>query len=275
MSKVYRASRYGKGSDDYINCPMNREEYHRFFNELISAKTAELKGFEKTAIFEGCMPIEIMAGRGEDTIRFGPMKPVGLPDPSTGREPYAVVQLRTEDAAGTLYNLVGFQTNLKFGEQKRVFSLIPGLENADFVRYGVMHRNTFINSPGLLDATYRMIKKPEIYFAGQITGVEGYVESASSGLTAGINAAIRNKNPGDGVVFPPNTAIGALSEYVSSSASRNFQPMNVNFGIFKDIDIPKVKSKKDRNAAIAEQSLKTVAILADRLKPRRGAARRF
>ena len=270
MNKVYRASRYGKGSDDYINCPMNQDEYIRFHTELVKAMTIELKGFEKSGVFEGCMPVEVMAGRGVDTLRFGPMKPVGLPDPKTGKEPYAVVQLRTENAGFTLFNLVGFQTNLKFGEQKRVFGLIPGLENAEFMRYGVMHRNTYINSPGLIDSTYRLKSNANIYFAGQITGVEGYVESASSGLTAGINTALRNRNPDNSAIFPPNTSIGALAEYVSSSESRNFQPMNVNFGIFKDINIPKVKSKKDRNSAIAEESLKIIAIMADRLKYRRG-----
>ena len=235
LEKVYRASRYGRGEDDYINCPLSRDEYLVFYHELIHAERAQINEFEDSRVFEGCMPIEIMARRGEDTIRFGPLKPVGLPDPRTGKEPYAVVQLRQDDARGTLYNLVGFQTNLKFGEQKRVFSLIPGLEQADFVRYGVMHRNTYIHSPKLLDQFYRLKNNPNIFFAGQITGVEGYLESASSGLLAGFNLArvIKGKEPVD---FTDQTAIGALAHYISGTVTKDFQPMNINFGIIAPLD---------------------------------------
>jgi methylenetetrahydrofolate--tRNA-(uracil-5-)-methyltransferase len=258
-TKIYKASRYGKGTDDYINCPMNAEEYARFYEALISAKTEPQKDFEGKNVFEGCMPIEIMAARGPETLCFGPLKPIGLNDPKTGKMPHAVVQLRMENAEGTLYNLVGFQTNLKFGEQKRVFGMIPGLENAEFVRYGVMHRNTYIQSPGLLDATYRLISNPNVYFAGQMTGVEGYIESASSGLVAGINAAIRQKVPDfAGVNFPPNTSIGALAHYISGYSGKDFQPMNVNFGIFSGIDIPRTRNKRERYAAYAESALTAI-----------------
>lgn len=234
MERAFRASRYGRGTDDYINCPMTREEYLAFFEALMKAETADIKDFEKNLVFEGCMPIEIMAARGSETLRFGPLKPVGLINPHTGIEPYAAVQLRQDNQEGTLYNIVGFQTHLKWGEQKRVFSMIPGLENAEFARYGVMHRNTFINSPKLLTPVYRFRRRDNLYFAGQITGVEGYVESTASGLVAGINAYRASVGAGD-LVFPGSTAIGALARYVSSSSIGQFQPMNINFGIMDSI----------------------------------------
>lgn len=234
MDRAFKAARYGRGSEDYINCPMNREEYETFYNALVSAELAHIKEFEKNMVFEGCMPIESMAQRGPDTMRFGPLKPVGLMDTRTNIRPYAVVQLRQDNKNGTLYNIVGFQTHLKWPEQKRVFSLIPGLEKAEFVRYGVMHRNTYINSPKLLDNTYNLKKNNSVYFAGQITGVEGYIESTSSGFLAGINAAARILDK-ERVEFPANTAIGALSNYISDPSIKNFQPMNVNFGLFSNI----------------------------------------
>ncbi|EGD46037.1 gid protein [Ruminiclostridium papyrosolvens DSM 2782] len=259
MNKAFRAARYGKGSEDYINCPMNREEYEVFYDALINAEAAEVKDFEKNMVFEGCMPIESMAYRGKDTMRFGPLKPVGLVDERTNVKSYAVVQLRQDNKNATLYNIVGFQTHLKWPEQKRVFSLIPGLENAEFVRYGVMHRNTYINSPKLLDNTYRLKNNENMYFAGQITGVEGYIESTSSGFVAGINAAAQCRG-GERIVFPPNTAIGALSNYISDGSIRNFQPMNVNFGIFSGIDemIVSIRDKKKRNMEIAKNSVNFV-----------------
>ncbi len=259
MNKAFRAARYGKGSEDYINCPMNREEYEIFYDALINAEAAEVKDFEKNMVFEGCMPIESMAYRGKDTMRFGPLKPVGLVDERTNVKSYAVVQLRQDNKNATLYNIVGFQTHLKWPEQKRVFSLIPGLENAEFVRYGVMHRNTYINSPKLLDNTYRLKNNENMYFAGQITGVEGYIESTSSGFVAGINAAAQCRG-GERIVFPPNTAIGALSNYISDGSIRNFQPMNVNFGIFNGIDemIVSIRDKKKRNMEIAKNSVNFV-----------------
>ncbi|KNY28388.1 methylenetetrahydrofolate--tRNA-(uracil(54)-C(5))-methyltransferase (FADH(2)-oxidizing) TrmFO [Pseudobacteroides cellulosolvens] len=253
MSKAFRAARYGRGTDDYINCPMNREQYEYFLNELINAQTADIKDFEKNAVFEGCMPVESMAQRGKDTLRFGPLKPVGLVDPNTGKEPYAVVQLRQDNAEGTLYNIVGFQTRLKWPEQKRVFGLIPGLENAEFVRYGVMHRNTFINSPGKLDGAYRLMEKPNLFFAGQMTGVEGYVESASSGMVAGINAALRYIGK-DVVLFPKVTALGSLSSYISNPAVKDFQPMNVNFGLMDGLDI-RIRDKRKKNFEISQRAL--------------------
>lgn len=256
MTKAFRASRYGKGTDDYINCPMDKEQYDRFYNELVKAETVPLRTFEKTILFSGCMPVESMAVYGYDALRFGPLKPVGIIDPATGAEPYAVVQLRQDNKAGTLYNLVGFQTHLKWPEQKRVFGLIPGLENAEFVRYGVMHRNTYINSPGLLDATYRMIEKPDLYFAGQITGAEGYVESASSGLVAGINAALQclGKKP---LIFPEDTAIGSLAAYVSGNSTGKFQPMNASFGL---ISTPpqRIRNKKEKYRMMAEIALERI-----------------
>lgn len=253
-SRVFRAARYGRGTADYINCPMTREEYDAFYEALINAKTAQLKEFENDKVFEGCMPVEVMAKRGAQTLTFGPLKPVGLINPKTGRDDaYAVVQLRQDNAEGTLYNLVGFQTNLKWGEQKRVFSMIPGLENAEFVKYGVMHRNTFINSPKLLDKYYRMRKYPKVFFAGQITGVEGYVESASSGIMAGYNlACILNDRP----LTEPSakTAIGSLALYISNPANTAFQPMNANFGIIEGLS-ERIRKKQERYAKIAERAL--------------------
>lgn len=256
MDIVFRASRYGKGEADYLNCPMNKEEYDKFYEALMNAETVELNDFEDDKIFEGCMPIESMAKHGKDTMRFGPLKPVGLTDPRTGKEPYAVVQLRQDNFLGTLYNMVGFQTRLKWGEQKRVFSLIPGLENAEFERYGVMHRNTFINSPKLLDAAYRMKNHPNIFFAGQITGVEGYVESTSSGLVAGINAARLFKGE-DMLIFPGTTATGALARYISSPVTGKFQPMNINFGIMDPLDV-RIRNKRERNLKLSERALEVI-----------------
>ncbi len=252
--RCYEAARYGKGTPDYINCPLNREEYEDFYNELVNAERAELhEQAEDIRVFEGCMPVEIMALRGIETLRFGPMKPRGLPDPKTGKEPCAVVQLRRDNAEGTLYNIVGFQTNLKFGEQRRVFSMIPALKNAEFVRYGVMHRNTYINSPRVLNADYSLINRPNIYFAGQITGVEGYVESASSGMVAGINAA--NAILGRGrVVFLPQTCTGALIKYITDRQNTRFQPMNANFGII-EWERKKIKNKKERYEYISSLAL--------------------
>lgn len=256
MDKAFKAARYGKGSEDYINCPMSREEYEIFYDAIVNAEAAEVKDFEKNMVFEGCMPIESMAVRGKDTMRFGPLKPVGLIDERTNIKSYAVVQLRQDNKNATMYNIVGFQTHLKWPEQKRVFRLIPGLENAEFVRYGVMHRNTYINSPRLLDNTYRLKSNGSLYFAGQITGVEGYIESTSSGFVAGINAAAQLLGK-DKVVFPSNTAIGALSNYISDESIRNFQPMNVNFGIFSGVDTS-IRDKKKRNMEIAKNSLSIV-----------------
>ncbi len=257
MDKAFRAARYGKGSEDYINCPMNSEEYDAFYDALINAELAEVKEFEKNMVFEGCMPIESMAQRGKDTMRFGPLKPVGLMDSRTKEKPHAVVQLRQDNKGGTLYNIVGFQTHLKWAEQKRVFGLIPGLEKAEFVRYGVMHRNTYINSPKLLDNTFNLRQNKSIYFAGQITGVEGYVESTASGFVAGLNAAacILDK---ERIVFPPNTAIGALSNYISDASVRNFQPMNVNFGLFNNLDTT-IRDKRKRNAEVSAKSLAEIS----------------
>ena len=234
---------------------MNKEEYEKFYNELVNAEVVTLHEFEKKEIFEGCMPIEIMAKRGIDTIRFGPLKPVGFTDPRTGNRPYAIIQLRQDNAEGTLYNMVGFQTNLKFGAQKRVFSLIPGLENAEFIKYGVMHRNTFINSPELLDNTYNLKQNKDIYFAGQITGVEGYVESIASGLVAGINASRQYINQ-EKITFPKETVIGALSEYISTE-NKNFQPMNANFGILPALE-EKMRDKQKRYEKLANISLEKI-----------------
>ena len=265
-----------KEEQSYINLPMNQEEYEKFVEELINAEVVTLHDFEKREIFEGCMPIEIMAKRGIDTLRFGPLKPVGFDDPRTGRRPYAIVQLRQDDKLGTMYNMVGFQTNLKYGEQKRVFSLIPGLENAEFIKYGVMHRNTYINSTELLDETYNLKNNPNIYFAGQITGVEGYVESISSGMVAGLNAVERfnkikkeekeanenssiemdklNESDLQKIVFSENTVIGSLAKYISTPNSK-FQPMNANFGILPELEGKKIKDKKERYMKLAERSL--------------------
>lgn len=255
---VFFASRYGKGDDDYINCPMNKEEYTNFYNALVSAESAELKEFDKQAfkVYEGCMPVEVLAKRGEDTMRFGPLKPVGLTDPRTGKRPYAVVQLRKENNEGTMYNLVGFQTNLKFGEQKRVFSMITGLENAEFIRYGVMHRNSFINSPKLLNADFSMKEFPNIFFAGQITGVEGYIESAASGIMAGINMSRRLKGL-ETLVLPNVTMIGALSHYISDEYVTNFQPMGCNMGILPQLD-ENIRDKKLKYLKLAERSLEAL-----------------
>ena len=257
--KVFYASRYGRGEADYVNCPMNKEEYLAFYEALISAEKVQLKDFETHpfSVYEGCMPIEELARRGVDTMRFGPMKPVGIDDPRTGRRPYAVVQLRRENSEGTLFNLVGFQTNLKFGEQKRVFSMITGLENAEFMRYGVMHRNTFINSPELLNSDFSMRQHPEIYFAGQITGVEGYMESAASGIIAGTAAARKLKGL-EPVVLPRETMTGALSAYISDSFnSGKFQPMGANMGILPDIGM-KIKDKKLKYEAYAERAVEAL-----------------
>lgn len=254
MQKAYKASRYNKGTADYINCPMTKEQYEAFYNELINAETAQLHGFENEAVFEGCMPVETMAKRGKDTLLFGPLKPVGLENPHDDMSlPHAVVQLRQDNKDATLYNIVGFQTHLKFGEQKRVFSMIPGLSNAEFVRYGVMHRNTFINSPGVINKYYQLIKHPKVFFAGQITGVEGYVESASSGMSAGINMAklIFGEEMTD---FGKETAIGALSHYISEDSSGMLQPMNVTFGIIEPLG-QKVRKKREKNALISQRAL--------------------
>ena len=257
MTKVFRAGRYGRG-DDYLNCPMNREEYEAFYQALLTAETAEVHGFDGKQVFEGCMPIEVMASRGEMVMAFGPMKPVGLTDPRTGREPYAAVQLRAENAEGTMYNLVGFQTRLKWGEQKRVFSMIPGLENAEFLRYGVMHRNTFLHSPGFLDRNYQMIARPGVYFAGQMTGVEGYVESASSGMVAGISLA-RQMMGMEPVDFTQLTAIGSLAHHVAH-ASGDFQPMNANFGLIAAFP-KKIRNKQERYGQIAARALDVIEAL--------------
>ena len=255
FSVAFFASRYGKGTDDYINCPMNKEEYTEFYNALINAESAVLSEFDKPiTVYEGCMPVEILAKRGEDSIRFGPLKPVGLKDPRTGHRPWAVVQLRSENKEGTLFNLVGFQTNLKFPEQKRVFSLIPGLQNAEFMRYGVMHRNSFINSPKLLNPDLSFKENPKIFFAGQLSGVEGYMESASSGIIAGINAVKRLKNEPP-LILPKYTMIGALLGYITDETVTNFQPMGANFGIIPPLE-ERIKDKRERYAAFANRSLK-------------------
>ncbi|MGD6899847.1 FADH(2)-oxidizing methylenetetrahydrofolate--tRNA-(uracil(54)-C(5))-methyltransferase TrmFO [Bacillus infantis] len=256
MEKAYLKSRYDKGEAAYINCPMTEEEFETFYNALISAETVPLKEFEKEIFFEGCMPIEVMANRGKKTMLFGPMKPVGLEDPRTGKRPYAVVQLRQDDAAGTLYNIVGFQTHLKWGPQKEVLRLIPGLEEAEIVRYGVMHRNTFINSPKVLEATYQFRNRDGLFFAGQMTGVEGYVESAASGLIAGINAA-RLAEGKELLEFPHETAIGSMARYITTTNSKNFQPMNANFGLFPELPV-KIKGKQERNEQHANRALETI-----------------
>ena len=252
MDKAFFASRYDKGTPDYINCPMNKEQYEVFYNELINAQCAPLHEFENN-VFEGCMPIEVMAKRGEQTMLFGPLKPVGLIDKRTNERSYAVVQLRKDNTDGTLYNIVGFQTHLKFPEQKRVFSLIPGLENAEFVRYGVMHRNTYINSPEVMTKYYHIKARDDLYFAGQMTGVEGYVESASSGLVAGINLARRMKGMSQ-IDFSKYTAHGALANYITEGGCGNFQPMNVNFGIIESLGV-RIKSKQERYTAISQRAL--------------------
>lgn len=251
MNIAFWGDRYGKGDSSYINLPMNKEEYLKFYQELIHAEVATLHDFEKREIFEGCMPVEIMAKRGEDTLRFGPLKPVGFTNPRTGERPYAIIQLRQDNKEGTLFNLVGFQTNLKFGEQKRVFSMIPGLENANFMKYGVMHRNTYINSPQLLDNTYQLKQDKRIYFAGQITGVEGYVESISSGFVAAVNACSDEKT-----IFPQQTMIGALADYISTPNDR-FQPMNANYGILPSLD-EKIRDKMQRYEKLSQRALELI-----------------
>lgn len=256
MDKVYLKSRYDKGEAAYLNCPMNEEEFNQFYDALISAETVALKEFEKEVFFEGCMPIEVMAGRGKKTMLFGPLKPVGLEDPKTGKRPFAVVQLRQDDAVGTLFNIVGFQTHLKWGAQKEVFSLIPGLENVEIIRYGVMHRNTFINSPKVLKATYQFRNREDLLFAGQMTGVEGYVESAASGLIAGINAARYVQGMGT-IEFPAETAIGSMARYITTASPDHFQPMNANFGIFPDLPV-RIKGKQERNLQHASRALGTI-----------------
>ena len=257
FEKVYVASRYDKGEAAYINCPMTEAEFYAFYEALITAEVVQLKDFEKEIFFEGCMPIEVMAKRGAQTMLFGPMKPVGLPDPRTGKTPFAVVQLRQDNAAATLYNMVGFQTHLKWGDQSRVFKMIPGLENAEIVRFGVMHRNTYINSPNFLRPTYQAKKRDTLFFAGQVTGVEGYVESAAAGLIAGINAArlLEGKEP---LVFPPNTAIGSLAHYITHTSGANFQPMNATFGLLPALG-KKIRNKQEKNEAIYARALDSLA----------------
>ncbi len=256
MDKAWWQSRYDRGTPDYINCAMNKEQYEEFVRELVSAEEAEVHGFEDKNVFEGCMPVEVMARRGQDTLRYGPLKPVGLIDPNTGKEPYAVVQLRQDNAAKSVFNLVGFQTHLKFGEQKRVFSIIPALQNAEFVRYGVMHQNTFLQSPKLLDRYYADRRNPMVAFAGQMTGVEGYVESAASGFLAAVAMAARLQ--GEEVPdFPKETAIGALGLYISDERIENFQPMNVNFSIISPLE-QRIRKKAEKNLAIANRALTVI-----------------
>ena len=267
MDVAYFASRYDKGDADYINCPMSREQYDAFYEALISAQEAELKDFDKESqktlkVFEGCMPVEVMARRGYDTLRYGPLKPVGLIDPRVGREAYAVVQLRKENREATMFNLVGFQTHLTFPEQKRVFRMIPGLENAEFLRFGVMHRNTYLNSPEILNADYSMRTRPDVYFAGQMTGVEGYVESAGSGLVAGINAARRAKGL-DPLIYPEETMLGAMAAYVSRGSTGTFTPMNANFGIVPLLGYKVKGGKAAKNEKLAERALERLAELID------------
>ena len=256
MELAWWQSRYDRGTPDYVNCAMNKEQYEAFINELVAAEEAEVHGFEDKNVFEGCMPVEVMARRGFDTLRYGPLKPVGLVDPNTGKEPYAVVQLRQDNAAKSIYNLVGFQTHLKFGEQKRVFSMIPALRNAEFVRYGVMHRNTFLQSPKLLDRYYADRRNPLVAFAGQMTGVEGYVESAASGFLAAVAMAakVQGRTPPE---FPKETAIGALGLYISDESVENFQPMNVNFSIIAPLE-KRIRKKAEKNLAIANRSLEII-----------------
>ena len=270
MDVAFFASRYDKGDADYINCPMTREQYDVFYNELINAREAEPKDFDRQQqkelkVFEGCMPVEVMARRGYDTLRYGPLKPVGLIDPRVGKEYFAVVQLRRENTEGTMYNLVGFQTHLAFPEQKRVFSLIPGLENATFLRYGVMHRNTYLRSPGFLNAAYQVIERPNLFFAGQMTGVEGYIESAGSGFVAGVNAArvARGMEP---LAFPRRTMLGAMAAYVSEGGIGDFVPMNANFGIVEPLGRKVKGGKSARNAALSERSLEELALVMDEIR---------
>lgn len=263
MDKVFLSSRYEKGEAAYLNCPFSKEEYEVFWQALVTAGRVPPRDFEKEVHFEGCMPVEVLAARGKETLLYGPMKPVGLVDPRTGKRPYAVVQLRQENAQGTMYNMVGFQTSLKWDEQRRVFRLIPGLEEAEFVRYGVMHRNTYINSPLLLKPTFQCRRRPSLFFAGQITGVEGYIESAASGLVAGINAA-RVAVGKEAVVFPPQTAHGALAHYITTADPRYFQPMNINFGLFPPLE-EKLKDKRKRHEKMAERALCLIDTLKETL----------
>ncbi len=262
LSNAFFASRYNKGTADYVNCPMDKEQYLTFVRELVSAREAEIHGFDDGGVFEGCMPVEVMARRGVDTLRYGPLKPVGLIDPRTGKENYAVVQLRQDNADGTMYNLVGFQTHLAWGEQKRVFSMIPALKNAEFVRYGVMHRNTYLDSPRLLDRYYRLRTEPRIRFAGQITGVEGYIESAASGMLTGIETAAEVLGL-EHVDFPQETAIGALALYISGGSVGDFQPMNINFGIIAPLG-RRIKGKRNKNAEISNRSLEIIGRLKEK-----------
>lgn len=255
MEIAFWGDRYGKGESSYINLPMNQEEYEAFWKALVEAEVVELHSFEKREIFEGCMPIEVMAKRGIDTLRFGPLKPVGFTDPRTGKRPYAIVQLRQDNAEGSLFNLVGFQTNLKFGEQKRIFQMIPGLENAHFVKYGVMHRNTYIQSPELLNSAYQMKASPNLFFAGQITGVEGYVESIASGLVAGINS-IQQAEKREAIYFPIDTMIGTLANYISTP-NEKFQPMNANFGILPPLP-EKIRDKKEKYGKLADRAVESL-----------------
>ena len=267
MDVAFFASRYDKGDADYINCPMTKEQYDVFYHELVNAREAELREFDKKElkVFEGCMPVEVMARRGYDTLRYGPLKPVGLVDPRVGKEYYAVVQLRRENKEGTMYNLVGFQTHLAFPEQKRVFSLIPGLENATFLRYGVMHRNTYLQSPGFLNDTYAVINRPDLFFAGQMTGVEGYIESAGSGLVAGINAARRARGMAP-FSFPRHTMLGAMASYVANGGMGDFLPMNANFGIVERLDRKVKGGKSKRNEALSERALVALSAVLEESK---------
>jgi len=256
LEKAFIASRYDKGEAAYINCPMSEEEFNQFYDAVIHAEVVVPKDFEKEIYFEGCMPFEVMAKRGKQTLLFGPMKPVGLIDPRTGKQPYAVVQLRQDNSAGSLYNIVGFQTHLKWGEQKRIIQMIPGLENAEIVRYGVMHRNTFINSPRLLKPTYQSKKRETLFFAGQMTGVEGYVESAAAGLVAGLNAARLAKGE-ELLVFPKETVIGSMAHYITTADPKHFQPMNANFGLLPPLET-KIRNKNMRNEALAKRALENI-----------------
>lgn len=264
MNIVYKKSRYDRGEAAYLNCPMDKEQYEKFAQELVHAETAEMHGFENNDVFEGCMPIEVMAARGAKTMLFGPLKPVGLEDPKTGKTPYAVVQLRQDNAAASMYNIVGFQTHLKYGEQKRVFSLIPGLENARFVRYGKMHRNTYMASPEVLNASYEAKQQKGLFFAGQMTGVEGYVESAGSGLVAGINAA-REALGKDTAVFPVDTALGSMANYVTTTNAKHFQPMNASFALLPSLEGKKIRNKKERHLKISERGLNSLAAFKDKV----------
>ena len=272
LDKAFWASRYDKGDADYLNCPMTKEEYEIFYNALIQAEMAEVQGFERGKVFEGCLPVEVMAKRGIQTLTYGPLKPVGLIDPRTGKKSHAVVQLRKENQAGSLFNLVGFQTHLKWGEQKRVFSLIPGLEKAEFVRYGVMHRNTFLNAPKVLKADFSLRLKPKLFFAGQMTGVEGYVESAASGILAGLNAW-RSLSGMDTLVFPSETSLGALARHLEGSPSQSFQPMNINFGLLPPLS-ERIRDKRKKNALISERSLASLDDFCSQEELGRGASAR-